>query len=196
MTEEELKALEEAKNKQKEQEEEPGGDENDPAKIIADLKANTVDKKKYEELKSKYNSTLKALAEGKTIEEEKKTLTSKERAERIKELRANLFTDQVQDLTNLEYWKQTLELRQHILDETKGKKDIFYGKSKDPINDGFDQTSAINMVVDVVQQCIDGCNDDSAVFSALLQSRLEDDPALAMKLAQRKAKEKKASLGR
>lgn len=194
MTEEELKAEEEAKKKQK-QEEEPGGDD-DPAKIIADLKANSVDKKKYDELDAKYKRTLKALAEGKDVELEKKALTSKERAERIKELRTNLFTDRVQDINNLEYWKQTLELRQHILDETNGKKDIFFGKSKDPINDGFDQTKAINMVVDVVQQCIDGCNDDSAVFSALLQSRLEDDPALAMKLAQRKAKEKKASLGR
>lgn len=194
MTEEELKALEEAKKKEKE--EDPGVDEDDPAKIIADLKANTVDKKKYEELDAKYKRTLKALADGKIIEEEKKTLTSKERSERIKELRSNLFTDQVQNLTNLEYWKQTLELRQHILDETDGKKDIFFGKSKDPINNDFDQNKAINMVVDVVQQCIDGCNNDSAVFSALLQSRLEDDPNLAIKIAQKKAKEKKASLGR
>lgn len=190
MTEEEIKAQEEQEKEKKVDEE-----ETDPAKIIADLKANTVPKAEYEKLKAKYNSTLKAFADGQTVEIEKEhTLTEKERLDRIKELQKSLFTDDVQSLDNLQYWKNTLELRKHIIDS--GKPDPFIGKSKDPMNDNFDQTKPIEMAVDVIQQCIDGCNNNSAVFTTLLQSRLEDDPALAMKLAQKKAREKKKSLGR
>lgn len=190
MAEEEKKAQEEQEEEKKVDEE-----ETDPAKIIADLKANTVPKAEYDKLKSKYNSTLKAFADGQTVEIEKEhTLTDKERFERIKELRKSLFTDEVQSLDNLQYWKNTLELRKHIIDS--GKPDPFIGKSKDPKNDSFDQTKPIEMAVDVIQQCIDGCQNNSEVFTALLQSRLEDDPALAMKLAQKKSKELKNSLGR
>lgn len=190
MAEEEKKAQEEQKEEKKVDEEEI-----DPAKIIADLKAKTVSKEEYDKLNSKYKSTLKALAEGQTVEIEKEhTLTDKERFDRIKELQKSLFTDEVQSLDNLQYWKNTLELRKHIIDS--GRPDPFIGKSKDPKNDSFDQIKPIEMAVDVIQQCIDGCQGNSEVFTALLQSRLEDDPTLAMKLAQKKSKELKNSLGR
>ena len=191
MPDEEKKPGEPGTEEKKEVEEK----ELDPAKIIADLKANTVSKEEYKQLKDKYNNTLKALAEGQTVEIEKEhSLTEEERSKKIKELRKTLFTDEVQSLNNLDYWKKTLELRKHLIDS--GKPDPFVGKSKDPKNDSFDQTKVIDMAVDVIEQCIEQSNDNSEVFTALLQSRMEDDPALAMKLAQKKSKELKNSLGR
>ena len=186
MTEEEKKALEEAKKAEEEAakkkaEEEADKKKTDPAEIIKNLKATTVPKKDFEELEKKYNDTLLALAEGEKIEVEKKAnLTEEERNKRKDTLRKELYCRD-SSLNNLDYWKKTLELRQLEIDS--GKKDPFTGRGRTTSQDNVNQEEVSNNIAEVIQDCIDNCEGSNRVFTALLQNRLEDDPALALKLA-------------
>lgn len=162
---------------------EPGGTD-DPASIILKLKENTVPKDKYKELEDKYRRTLKQIADGDKIEvEAEHTLTEDERTKRITELRKQLFSRDC-ETNNLDYWKNALELRKHLMDS--GKPDPFIGKGKMFKDDGIDQPAEISKAVDVIQSCIDKCEGNSKLFTTLLNEKLEDDPVIAMKMLRNK----------
>lgn len=156
--------------------------------IILELKKNTVSKEEFEKLKSKHNKLLKDIADGKDIEQEEVHLNEEERQKRIKELRVNLYTDKA-NLNNLDYWKQTLELRKLLIDS--GEPDPMIARGKMFNDRAVNQEEEVSKVVENVQKCIDDCNGSSKVFTSLLQDIMVDDPNVTMKLARERAKKRR-----
>ena len=101
----------------------------------------------------------------------------------IAKLREDLYGPKCSKLSNLEYWEKTLQLRKAIID--KGEADPFLpiGAKISPTSDDVKKA---NNVAEVVQQCIEECGGNSEVFTALLQSRTNNDsPEMTMRLAKK-----------
>ena len=155
---------EEVKNKEVESQQKKVDDSVDYIEAIKEIKENSVDKSLYEELREKNKQLIKALATGQTLEDEK------EEAVDIKKLRAELYSED-SDLSNLEYAKKTLELRDALIAE--GGRDPFlpWGEKIIPTQQDVE---AANRVYEVMKECIDYADGDNAVFTNELQRRTID----------------------
>ena len=134
---------------------------------IKELKENTVDRKQYEELVTENRKLLKSIVDGRGEVEQPK----QEAVENVKELRAKLFGPDAQEINNLEYIKSALELRKQLI--LKGEQDPFL-PAGEKITPTHDDELAAQRVADVLQECIDYANGDSAVFTNELQRRTRD----------------------
>ena len=146
---------------------------NDYLDAINKIKANSVSKSDYDKLKADNKQLLDAIVNGARIEAPEATAAP---TKSIEELRKNVFKE---DSTNLEYWTNVMELRNALL--TKGERDPFlpYGNKIVPTNEDYESAQR---VADVVQQCIDYAQGDSAVFTNELQRRTVDtSPVTARK---------------
>lgn len=130
---------------------------------INEMKQNSVDKKKYDSVVAENKRLLDALVEGKQIETPKNNDTVD-----VGELRKKLYT---QDLSNLEYIKTTLQLRQAIIDS--GEQDPFL-PCGNHVTITHDMIEAAEHTADVLQQCVDFAEGDSGIFTAELQRRTTD----------------------
>ena len=137
------------------------------------LKESTVDKKEYQKLVEENKKLSVALLNGETFSTEKK---EKEPTQSIQELNANFRKD---NQTNLEFWKNTLKLRDAVIDS--GKPDPFLPVGHELIASEDDKEKA-NRVADVIKNIIEESEDSPEVFNALLQKTLVDDPLLARKV--------------
>lgn len=135
---------------------------------INDLKANSVSKDKYDQLKQENKSLIDALKNGQQIQVEEEVKVD------IDELRKELFnTDK--PLTNLEYVSKSLQLRNAILE--RDGVDIFMPNGKNYKYDSDDQDKA-DYVAQMFQECIDYANGDSQLFTQELMRRTKDDTPL------------------
>ena len=135
---------------------------------INDLKANSVSKEKYDQLKNENKSLIDALKNGQQIQVEEEVKVD------IDELRKELFnTDK--PLTNLEYVSKSLQLRNAILE--RDGVDIFMPNGKNYKYDSDDQDKA-DYVAQMFQECIDYANGDSQLFTQELMRRTKDDTPL------------------
>lgn len=155
---------EEVKNKEVESQQKKVDDSVDYIEAIKEIKENSVDKSLYEELREKNKQLIKALASGQTLEEEKKKPVD------IKKLRAELYSEE-SDLSNLEYAKKTLELRDALI--ARGDRDPFlpWGEKIIPTQQDVE---AANRVYDIMKECIEYADGDNAVFTNELQRRTID----------------------
>lgn len=132
---------------------------------INELKANSVDRQKYDQLKAENKKLLDSIVNGQEIELPKET-----NKRSIKELREELF-DGTKELSNLDFVKDALELRSQLIAE--GEPDPFL-----PIGNQISPTDSdiatANKVAEVLQECIDYAEGDSAVFTNELQRRTVD----------------------
>ena len=135
----------------------------DPVKEINELKQNSVSKEEYAKVVAEKNKYLKALIDGSQVAGEKSDKTVN-----VKELRKDLFT---KDLSNLEYAKKALELRNALIDSDGV--DIFVGKGSKLTPDESDYNAA-QRVADAFQQCIDIADGDSEIFTRELMRITED----------------------
>ena len=146
----------------------PKQEEVDPNKkyldTIKDLKANTVDKKKYEELEAQNKELLNRIVNGGPITQS----PPQEEKPDIKQLREKLFKG---ESNNLEYAKTMLKLRKAIMDE--GGIDPFVPVGEKYVPDNSDLEAA-ERVATVLQECIDASEGDSGVFTNLLQLKTID----------------------
>jgi vacuolar-type H+-ATPase subunit I/STV1 len=129
---------------------------------INELKQNSVDRSKYDALKAENKKLLDSIVNGTEIalpREEKKS---------IEELRAAYLKE---DQSNLEYITNTLKLREAIIAE--GKPDPFLPVGEQIMPTDEDVRTA-QKVADVLQECVDYAEGDSAVFTNELQRRLVD----------------------
>lgn len=131
---------------------------------IAQLKQNTVSKAEYEKLRADHKKAMDALINGGQIETTEKAPVDKN------QLRKELYCNEP-NLSNLDYWKKTLELRQAIIDE--GGKDPFlpYGQKIAPT---AEDKEAAERVATIVQECIDYADGDSRIFTNELDRRTID----------------------
>lgn len=136
----------------------------DYIEVINNLKANTVSKDTYQKLKDENKRLLDSLVNGQQVEAPNTPKVSND------ELRKDLFT---KNLSNLEFVKKTLQLRQNILEE-KGE-DIFAPDGPQFSFSEEDKRDA-QRVADALQSCVDVADDNSAIFTNELQRILKDTP--------------------
>ena len=137
----------------------------DPVQAINELKQNSVSKEKYEAVIAERNKYLKALIDGNQVAE----VQNKEPVD-IDGLRKELFSGE-KDLTNLEYVKKALELRNALIE--RDGVDIFVGRGSKltPTDEDYE---AAQRVADGFQQCIDVAQGDSEIFTRELMRITED----------------------
>ena len=145
------------------------------AKALKEAKENSVSKEEYEKLKEENSKLIGEVINGGGHEPNGDNEVTPEKADEvIDNLKKELYGPNCDQLNNLEYWKKTLALRKAIID--KGEPDPFL-----PIGNKItptpDDESKASRVAEVVQQCIDEAEGNSEVFTAILQSRLNPDPA-------------------
>lgn len=133
---------------------------------INELKANTVDREKYNKLKDENQRLLDTLVSGGQLEQEK--ITPKETAE---DLRKALYGNGCDGLSNLDYWDKTLKLREMVIES--GKPDPFLPQGKNVVATDTDRAAA-QKVAEVVKRCIDVADGDSLVFTNELQRMTAD----------------------
>ena len=137
----------------------------DPVQAINELKQNSVSKEDYNKVVAEKNKYLKALIDGNQVAE----VPNKEPVD-IDGLRRELFSGE-KDLTNLEYAKKALELRNALIE--RDGVDIFVGRGSKltPTDDDYE---AAQRVADGFQQCIDVAQGDSEIFTRELMRITED----------------------
>ena len=137
-------------------------DNTDYITAIKELKENSVDRSKYEQLRAENKKLLDSIVNGTPVEvkvEDKKS---------IEELRAAYLKE---DQSNLEYITNALALREAIIAE--GKPDPFLPIGEQIMPTDSDIATA-QKVANVLQECVDYAEGDSAVFTNELQRRLVD----------------------
>ena len=129
---------------------------------INELKANSVDRQKYEELKAENKKLLDSIVNGTEV-----ALPAAEKKS-IEELRANYLKE---DQSNLDFITNALALREALMAE--GKPDPFLPLGEQILPTDEDIATA-NKVASVLQECVDYAEGDSNVFTNELQRRLVD----------------------
>lgn len=137
----------------------------DPVQAINELKQNSVSKEDYNKVVAEKNKYLKALIDGNQVAE----VQNKEPVD-IDGLRRELFSGE-KDLTNLEYAKKALELRNALIE--RDGVDIFVGRGSKLTPTDYDYEAA-QRVADGFQQCIDVAQGDSEIFTRELMRITED----------------------
>ncbi len=148
-------------------------DNTDYINTIKELKANTVSRKDYDQIKADNKRLLDALSEGTGSNVDANQ--AKESKRSLEEIRSDLFG---KDHNNLEYWQTALELRNRVLEEEH--KDIFVPSGHNYQATDNDLITA-NKVADVVQQCIDYADGDSELFTNELQRRTNESSSILNK---------------
>ena len=149
------------------------------AKALKDQQKNSVSKAEYDKLLEENRQLVDQIINGGDAGNGQKT--SPEEAEvDIETLRQRLYGPKSEELTNLQAAELTLQLRDAVI--KKEGKDPFlpYGAHINPTE--ADEASA-NKVASVLKECVEEANGDSGVFTALLQSKINNDsPALTAHL--------------
>lgn len=132
---------------------------------IKELKQNSVDRQKYDQLKAENKRLLDSIVNGQELD-----LPKQEQKRSIEEIRQELFKGDV-DLSNLDFIKDALELRSALI--AKGEPDPFLPVGNQIAPTDFDIATA-EKVANILQECVDYAEGDSAVFTNELQRRTVD----------------------
>ena len=100
---------------------------------------------------------------------------------RIKSLREELFGPNRKDMNNLETVQKTLELRKLIIEETGV--DPAVSSIKNPEESDYEMAEK---TAELLESCIEAAEGNSEVFTAVLQSKLQDDRNIIASRAARK----------
>jgi len=138
-------------------------DNTDYIAAIKELKENSVDRSKYDALKAENKKLLDSIVNGTDAD-----LPAKDEKKSIEELRAAYLKE---DQSNLEYITNTLKLREAIIAEGKPDPFLPIGEQIMPTDEDI---ATANKVAQVLQECVDYAEGDSAVFTNELQRRLVD----------------------
>lgn len=135
------------------------------AEDINAWKANTVSKEAFNRVQAERDQLARALMRGETVEVE-----APEKPD-INELRTELYTEDVQKLSDLQFVEKTLQLRNAIIED--GGRDPFlpFGTNVAPEESDF---AAAERVAKVFQECVDLAGGNNALFLAELQRRTMD----------------------
>ena len=130
---------------------------------IKELKQNSVDRQKYDELKAENKRLLNAVVNGQQVEVEEGP-----KYRDVGEIRDELFNN---EHNNLEYVKLALELRNTLM--AKGETDPFLpvGRQISPTREDVEMAEKC---AQVYQECIDYAEGDPALFTQELMRRTRD----------------------
>ena len=130
---------------------------------INELKQNSVDRQKYDELKAENKKLLDSIVNGTEIAQQP-TVEKKS----IEELRTNYLKE---DQSNLEFIDNALKLREALMSEGKPDPFLPIGSQISPTDDDIQKAQH---VADILKECVDTADGDSAIFTTELQRRLVD----------------------
>ena len=130
---------------------------------INELKQNSVDRSKYEELRAENKKLLDSIVNGTEV-----ALPATEAKKSVEELRSAYLKE---DQTNLEFVTNALALREALMAE--GKPDPFLPIGEQILPTDEDVKTA-EKVASVLKECVDYAEGDTAVFTNELQRRLVD----------------------
>lgn len=134
-------------------------------KEIQDLKDNTVSKEEYAKLQAKYKQVVKDVINGVGTKEEADDTVN------LEEIRKNLFTDKVEDLSNRDFWKNVLYLRHERLE--KEGVDIFLPKGSKTRYTREDYESA-QKVDEIISQMLEDSEENPQLFNVLFNEALSN----------------------
>lgn len=151
------------------------------AKALKEARENSVPKSEYERILEENKKLVSEIINGGAdAGGGQQDAPKKDPDKAISELRNELYGPNCSELSNLEYWTKTLELRKAVIE--KGEPDPFLPVGA-KISPDEDDVAKANNVADVVEQCIKEADGNSEVFTALLQSRTNNDsPQMVMRL--------------
>ena len=142
---------------------------NDYIEQIKKLKESSVSKDDYDKLRLDNKRLIDALANGTQLEGKVEPKMSA--VEKINECRKKLFSKGNNNLSNLEYCKAAVELRDALIEN--GERDAFLPFGHNVVVTDSDYETA-NRVATVMKECIDYADGDSDVFTNELQRRSVD----------------------
>lgn len=131
---------------------------------IKNLKENSVDRSKYEQLRADNKRLLDSIVNGQPAE-----VSAVKQPVDITELREKLFHNENQ--TNLQYCENALKLRDALIEN--GEADPFLPCGSKTLPTDEDRATA-QRVADVMQECIEYAEGDSNVFTNELMRRTVD----------------------
>lgn len=140
-------------------------DNTDYIAAINELKANSVDRSKYDALKAENKKLLQAIVNGQGNEGQ--IVVEKPG---IEELRTKLFKSEDSSLTNLEYIDTALKLREALIE--KGEPDPFVptGSKYNPTQADYEKAER---VATILQEMVDESEGDPHVFLNEYQRRVK-----------------------
>ena len=154
------------KPEEKERKPEPSNVE--MAKALKELRENSVSKEDYEKLEKENKELVAQIING---EGGGNGQPAPEKVD-IKALREELYGPKGADLSNLDFWKKTLKLRNAVIEQEGYDPFLPHGAKIKPNEQDVERANA---VAKTVQECIDKCEDNSEVFTALLQGETAND---------------------
>lgn len=139
------------------------------AKAFKDLKENSVSKEDYEKLQRENQDLIKQVINGEgNIGNGQPTPEKVD----IKALREDLYGPKGADLSNLDFWKKTLQLRNAVIEQEGYDPFLPHGAKIKPNEQDVERAEA---VAKTVEKCIEEANGNSEVFTALLQAETAND---------------------
>lgn len=133
---------------------------------IAKIRENSVPREEYQKKVDENKALLDTLVQGGSIDAQQyaqKTMSSDELAKEL-----------MKPQTNLEYAKTALAHRSACIAE--GKPDPFSPHGRSFANGLPTDEDDAQSVADLLQSCIDECNNDPEAFRALMQAHMKDAP--------------------
>ena len=139
------------------------------AKALKELKENSVSKEDYEKVKKENQELVAQIINGDGGAGNGQPTPEKVD---IKALREELYGPKGADLSNLDFWKKTLQLRQAVIEQEGYDPFLPHGAKIKPNEQDVERAEA---VAKTVQECIDKSEGSSEVFTALLQQETAND---------------------
>ena len=143
--------------------------ESELLQAYTNLKKNSVSIEEYNKLKAEKDQIIKSVIDERTITE---------KVEETPDLKALKEKWQAPNQNNLEYCINMLAFREALINS--GETDPFLPFGKDHGIPTPEEQASAAKVARIIQECIDGCDGNSEVFTAMLNSRMVD-PALPKK---------------
>lgn len=147
------------------------GTDTDYIEALNSMKRNSVPKEDYLKLKTENKKLLDALIEGKQIDVPDSKVD-------IDGIRQELYGDRDASIDPLDYVTKTLKLRNAIIENGGDDPALPSGHMYTP--NSLDKETS-QKVADVLQECVDKAEGNTAVFMSELQRVLKDTPALRRK---------------
>ena len=138
------------------------------AKALKELKENSVSKEDYEKLQNENKELVAQIINGEGGGNGQPTPEQVD----IKQLREELYGPKGADLSNLDFWKKTLQLRQAVIEQEGYDPFLPHGAKIKPNEQDVERAEA---VAKTVEKCIEEANGNSEVFTALLQAETAND---------------------
>ena len=156
------------KPEEQKQENKPEQSNVEMAKALKELRENSVSKEDYAKLEEENKQLLAQIINGEGGGNGQPTPEQVD----IKVLREELYGPKGADLSNLDFWKKTLQLRQAVIEQEGYDPFLPHGAKIKPNEQDVERAEA---VAKTVQECIDKSEGSSEVFTALLQQETAND---------------------